>query len=137
MRSRGLVQLCTTVGAWSPEAQEHDLGRRSLDAILSQPGWTVLILTKNAAVKRDLDIIERYSDRVLVGLSLTAAGDNSRITSAVEPNASSNAERMHVLEEAPGRSLRSYDRRPEWESRLKRGAMQEGGDWNDSLGDSQ
>ena len=136
MRSRGLVQLCTTVGAWSPEAQEHDLGRRSLDAILSQPGWTVLILTKNAAVKRDLDIIERYSDRVLVGLSLTAAGDNSRITSAVEPNASSNAERMHVLEEAHRRSLRSYGSRPQWEFGLKRRAMRQGGDSNEFLEDT-
>jgi hypothetical protein len=36
--------------AWSPEAQEHDLGRRCLAAILSQPGWTVRVLTKNDAV---------------------------------------------------------------------------------------
>lgn len=95
-----------------PSAQEHDLGRRCLDAILSQLGWTVLILTKNPAVRKDFDLIGRYKDRVLVGLSLTATEDKSRIMSAVEPNASSNAERMHVLEDAHRRSLRSYDRRP-------------------------
>ena len=108
IRSRGLVQLCTTVDAWSPEAQEHDLGRRCLEAVLAQPGWTVRILTKNAAVKKDFDLIGRHKDRVLVGLSLTAAVYKSRIMSVVEPNASSNKERMHVLEEAHRRGLRTY-----------------------------
>jgi DNA repair photolyase len=79
IRNRGLIQLCTTVDAWSPEAQRYDLGRRCLHAILSQPGWTVRILTKNAAVSDDFDLIERHRDRVLVGLSLTATGDKSRI----------------------------------------------------------
>jgi len=46
LRHRGMVQLCTTVDAWSPEAQQHDLGRRCLLAILAEPGWTVRILTK-------------------------------------------------------------------------------------------
>lgn len=40
---RGLVQLCTTVDAWSPEAQRLSLGRRCLEAILAEPGWTVRI----------------------------------------------------------------------------------------------
>jgi len=32
MRNRGLIQLCTVVDAWSPEAQEHNLGRRCLES---------------------------------------------------------------------------------------------------------
>lgn len=107
-RTPGLIQLCTTVDAWSPEAQEHDLGRRCLEAVLSQPGWTVRIMTKNAAVKKDFDLIERYRDRVLVGLSLTAVGDKSRITSVTEPNASPNSERMETLKEAHRRGFRTY-----------------------------
>lgn len=67
IKDRGLIQLCTTVDAWSPEAQEYDLGRKCLRAILSEPGWTVRILTKNAAVQKDFDIIEKYKDRVLLG----------------------------------------------------------------------
>jgi len=107
-RSRGLVQLCTTVDAWSPEAQEHDLGSRCLEAALSQPGWTVRILTKNAAVSKAFDLIERYRDRVLVGLSLTATGDKSRITSVTEPHASPNSERMEALKEAHRRGFPTY-----------------------------
>lgn len=38
--------------AWSPEAQEHDLGSRCLEAILAESAWMVRILTKNAAVRR-------------------------------------------------------------------------------------
>lgn len=68
--------------------QDHDLGRRCLDAVLSQPGWTVRILTKNAAVVRDFDLIERYRNRVLVGLSLTATEERSHVIAVLEPNAS-------------------------------------------------
>jgi DNA repair photolyase len=107
-RKRGLVQLCTTVDAWAPEAQEHNLGRRCLDAVLKEPGWTVRILTKNAAVEKDFDLLEQRKDRVLVGLSLTATKDKARIMSIVEPNASPTSERMRVLREAHKRGLRTY-----------------------------
>lgn len=88
IRQRGRVQLCTTVDAWAPEAQKHDLGRRCLHAILAQPGWTVRILTKNMAVARDFDLISRHRDRVLLGLSITGTDDRSAVVSAIEPHAS-------------------------------------------------
>jgi DNA repair photolyase len=108
INKRELVQLCTTVDAWSPEAQDHDLGRKCLDAILSQPGWTVRILTKNAAVVREFDLIERYRNRVLVGLSLTATEERSHVIAVVEPNASPIRERMAALRGAHERGLRTY-----------------------------
>jgi len=108
IKNRGMVQLCTTVDAWAPEAQERDLGRQCLEAILSQPGWSVRILTKNAAVKRDFDLIEKHRDRVLVGLSITATPENGDLIEIIEPNASSIPERMAVMIEATRRSLRTY-----------------------------
>lgn len=108
IRNPGIVQLCTTVDAWSPEAQEHDLGRRCLEAILAEPGWTVRILTKNAAVANEFDLIQKHADRVLVGLSLTASADKADVMSVVEPHASPNTERMAVLEEAHRLGLRTY-----------------------------
>jgi DNA repair photolyase len=107
-RERGLVQLCTTVDAWAPEAQEHNLGRRWLEAILCEPSWTVRILTKNAAVRKDFDLIERYRGRVLVGLSSTATPDKEAIVNVIEPNASSIPERMSALRQAAERGLRTY-----------------------------
>ncbi len=108
IRKRGVIQLCATVDAWSPEAQEHDLGRRCLEAILAEPRWTVRILTKNAAVAQDFDLIQKHADRVLVGLSLTATPDKADVMSVVEPYASRNTERMAVLEEAHKLGLRTY-----------------------------
>ena len=104
----GLVQLCTTVDAWSPKAQKSGIGRRCLEAILSQPKWTVRILTKNAAAAKDFDFIEKYRDRVLVGLSLTATPAKAHITKIIEPNASPISERMKALREAHRRGLRVY-----------------------------
>jgi DNA repair photolyase len=108
MSTRGLIQVCTTVDAWAPEAQEHRLGRRVLEAILAQPGWSVRILTKNAAVAADFDLLERHRDRVLVGLSLTMLPDKQRIAAAIETHATPILERMSTLQEAHRRSLRTY-----------------------------
>lgn len=108
IHTRGLVQLCTTVDAWSPEAQEYDLGRRCLKAILSEPKWTVRILTKNAAVLNDFDIIEKHKDRVLLGLSVTAPPEKQDMISCVEPNASPISERIAVMDDAAQRGFRTY-----------------------------
>lgn len=105
---RGLVQMSTLVDPYSPVAQRYQIGRRCLEAILSQPGWTVRILTKNAAVANDFDLIARHRDRVLVGLSLTATPDRTDIIQAIEPNASPIADRIAALREAHRLGLRTY-----------------------------
>jgi DNA repair photolyase len=104
----GLVQLCTFTDAWAPEAQEHQLGRRCLQAILSQSGWTVRVLTKNMSVRDDFDLIQKHRERVLVGLSITAPLEKSDIIQILEPNASSIQDRMLAMVEAAARGLRTY-----------------------------
>jgi DNA repair photolyase len=105
---RGLIQLCTLVDAWDPHAQEYDLGRRCLSAILPQPGWTVRVLTKNAAVMKDFDLVSQHRDRILIGLSITATPDKSELLSVLEPNASPIRERMAAMKEAHRLGLRTY-----------------------------
>lgn len=107
-KTRGLVQLSTIVDAWAPETKPYDLGRRCLEAILSEPGWTVRILTKNSAVIEDFDFIEKHRDRVLVGLSITAIPAKSNIIKTIEPNASTIQERLAALQKAHDRGLRTY-----------------------------
>ncbi len=107
-RKPGHVQICTTVDAWAPEAKELDLGRQCLEAILAQPGWTVRILTKNASVAEDFDLIRKHKDRVLVGLSLTGTPDKQDVLSVVEPYASPISERMTALEKAHKMGLRTF-----------------------------
>ena len=89
-------------------AQQYNLGRRCLEALLLQPDWTVRILTKNAAVARDFDLIEKHRERVLVGLSLTGTSSKDAVLNAIEPKASPVSERMAVLREAHQRGLRTY-----------------------------
>jgi len=108
MRNKGLVQLCTISDAWSPEAQEYNIGRKCLEAILAEPGWTIRILTKNAAVEKDFDLIANYRDRVTVGLSVTAAPEKTAVISAIEPGASPVTERLRVLQQAHAMGLRTY-----------------------------
>ena len=108
MGNRGLIQLCTTVDAWAPEAQAYHLGRRCLEAILREPDWMVRILTKNSAVRRDYDLIEKHRDRVMVGLSLTAVPSREAVMSVVEQNASKITERLAALQEAHQLGLRTY-----------------------------
>ena len=108
LKRKGLVQICTTVDAWAPEAQELHLGRRCLEAILAVPGWTVRILTKNAAVADDFDLIRKYRERVIVGLSLTGTPDKDHVLAVVEPHASPVSERMAALKKAHKLGLRTY-----------------------------
>jgi DNA repair photolyase len=108
LSKRGLVQICTTVDAWAPEAKELDLGRRCLEALLAEPGWTVRILTKNASVAEDFDFIKRHKERILVGLSLTATADKQEVLTAIEPYASPISQRLAALKQAHSLGLRTF-----------------------------
>ena len=107
-QGRGLVEVCTTVDAWAPEAQKLGLGRGCLKALLAEPGWNIRILTKNAAVSHDFDLIKKYRDRVAVGLSLTGTADKQDVLSVIEPYASPIAERMVAMQKAHAMGLRTF-----------------------------
>lgn len=102
------MQLCPTVDAWALEAQRYQLGRRCLEAILAEPGWSVKILTKNTAVRQDFDLSLRYRERVSVGISITTPLGKAGTIAAVEPNASPIQERMAAIQEAHQLGLRTY-----------------------------
>lgn len=108
MKKRGMVQLCTTVDGWAPEATAHGLGRRCLEAILTEPGWSVRVLTKNAAVEQDFDLIEKHRAHVLVGLSITGTATKERQLAVIEPNAAPVSARIATMREASRRGFRVY-----------------------------
>ncbi len=108
LMDRGLIELCTTSDAWSPEAQRYELGRRSLAAILSHAGWEVRILTKNSAVQKDFELIAQHRTRVTVGLSLTGTPRQEEILKVIETNASPISRRMAAMEQAHRLGLRTY-----------------------------
>lgn len=108
LKDRGMIELSTLSDAWCPLSQRHDLGRRCLEAILNEDKWQVRILTKNKAVANDFDVVKKYRDRVLVGLTLTGTTDKSDILSVIEPNASLIKERMQVMKQAHRKGFRTY-----------------------------
>ena len=108
IRGKGMVEMCTTTDAYSPAAREYHFGRKFLKAVLENSELHVRVLTKNHQVEEDFDLIKKYRDRVLVGLSITATPDKSNIMKIVEENASPIKERMRVLRKAHRMGLRTY-----------------------------
>jgi DNA repair photolyase len=108
LKGSGLIELCTITDAYCPSARERDLGRDCLKAILENSSYEVRILTKNAEVEQDFDLIKKYKDRVRVGISITATPDKTGIMQVLEENASPIEERMRVLKKAHKMGFRTY-----------------------------
>jgi DNA repair photolyase len=94
------VMMCTLTDAWSPEAQEHGLGRRCLERLLNESNANVRVLTKNAAIIKDMDLLAGHRDRVTLSLSITAPSSKAYLLDILEPKASPLAERMDALRAA-------------------------------------
>ncbi|MDD1677547.1 MAG: hypothetical protein LUQ40_07425 [Methanomicrobiales archaeon] len=71
-------------------------------------GPSAAILTKNEVIRDDFDLMEKYRDRVLVGLNITTPLHQAAAVQALEPNASSIQDRMLALVEAAARGLRTF-----------------------------
>ena len=108
LKGSGLIELCTITDAYSPSARKYDLGRKCLKAMLENSSYEVRILTKNAEVEQDFDLIEQYRDRVRFGISITATPDKTDIMQVLEENASPVKERMRVLKKAHKMGFRTY-----------------------------
>lgn len=106
--ARGLVQLCATTDAWSTPSQRSAVGRKCLESILPHRGWSVRILTKHAGVESDYDVVARFRDRVIVGISLPAPPSKSDVVNVTEPDASPIPERVAALKKAHQLGLRTY-----------------------------
>ena len=106
LKPTDMVQVCTTSDAWAPYTE--DVGRRLLARLLRESCAQVRILTKNASVVRDFDLIEEYRDRVTVSLSLTGPESKQQVVTVIEPYASAIGERIQALKEAKHRGLRVY-----------------------------
>jgi len=94
------VMFCTYTDGWSPEAKKFQLGRKCLQEVLTTSRCKVRILTKNAAVQDDFDLIRQYADRVEMSLSLTAPPSKNSLIRIIEPNASPLVDRIEALQSA-------------------------------------
>ncbi|MFB3879667.1 MAG: radical SAM protein [Armatimonadota bacterium] len=94
------VMLSSVCDGWQPLEEKYRASGQCVET-LARSGWHVSILTKGALVRRDLPLLEgKPAD---LGMTLTAWDEKLR--RAIEPGASSTAERLDVLKEAAGRRI--------------------------------
>ncbi|MHC4403899.1 MAG: ASCH domain-containing protein [Planctomycetota bacterium] len=103
-----VVQICTLDDAWSPEARRHNLGHRCLEVVLQETPAQVRILTKSHHVRGEFDLIRKYRERVMVGLSTGTPASRGDVSKVIEPNASPVSDRLAVLKRAREMGLRTF-----------------------------
>jgi DNA repair photolyase len=108
LKASDVVLMSSITDPYSPEAQEHNLGRRCAEIVLKESKATLRVLTKNAAVMKDFDLFAQYPGRVIVGLSVTAPPSKQNIIDVLEPNASPIAERLAAYEKAKEMGIRTF-----------------------------
>lgn len=108
LSEKDMVMISTITDCWSPEAQEHNLGRKILEQVLVNSKCQVRILTKNAAVANDFDLIKQFGDRIRIGLSITSPVSKENVIEMIEPNASSMSERIDVMKKAHSMGIKTF-----------------------------
>jgi DNA repair photolyase len=92
---RGTIWFASVCDCYQPLEERYALTRRSLE-VLAGRDFPVVIQTKSARVRRDLDVIRRIPD-VEVGFSI--ATEDEAVIRLFERNSSPVAERIEVLRE--------------------------------------
>lgn len=88
---------------YQPLEKELNLTRKTLESLIPSK-LPVVILTKNALVERDFDLLEQFPQALVI---LTITTVNEEHASVLEPNASSPAERLETVKKARQRGFHS------------------------------
>jgi DNA repair photolyase len=94
-RSGGSVWLSSVCDPYQQTEAKYKLTRGAIELISKYPKFTISILTKNALVLRDLDLLGRISDRVDVGFTITTF--NREAQRMFEPHSSPVEDRVDAL----------------------------------------
>jgi len=99
------ILVCSLCDPYQPIEAELGITRKTLEALFAnmEPGVRVLILTKSDLVRADLGLLEEHSDKVELGMTVI-----SLMANRYEPRASRPISRLHVLEEAHRRGIRTF-----------------------------
>jgi DNA repair photolyase len=101
---RGTIWLASVCDPYQPLEERLALTRGSLE-VLAGRDFPVVVQTKSARVRRDLDVIRRIPD-VEVGFSI--ASDDERVIRLFERLSSPVAERIEVLREFRAAGVRTF-----------------------------
>jgi DNA repair photolyase len=112
------VMLCTTTDPYQTlrnddPAKQRDLNtqmqilvQEALEHILTQSTLRVRILTRSPLARRDFDLMKRFGNRLLFGMSLPTL--NNRLSKIYEPHASAPTQRLETLRAAKAAGIPVY-----------------------------
>lgn len=103
-RRKGVVGISTVTDAYQPVEGRYRVTRACLRQLLKKD-FPIVIQTKSALVLRDLDLIEKFSDRE-VGFTITTLDD--ALASRYEPGASKVEDRLMALEKIGARGVNTW-----------------------------
>ena len=101
---RGTIWFASVCDPYQPIEELYGLTRRSLE-VLAGRDFPVVIQTKSARVRRDIDVIKRIAD-VEVGFSI--ASEDETIIRTFERMSSPVAERIEALKEFKAAGIRTF-----------------------------
>lgn len=87
-------------------AQLKEVRRRTLELILELTTLNVRILTRSPLVKEDFDLLRKFGDRVLLGMSIPSLND--KLVRVYEPGAPGGKKRLQILQEARNAGINVY-----------------------------
>ena len=92
-----LIVLSGNTDCYQPAEKKFELTRRLLEVFLEHR-HPVGIITKNALILRDLDLLRQLNERNLVGVTLSVTTLNEELRRTMEPRTSSVANRLKTIE---------------------------------------
>jgi DNA repair photolyase len=101
---RGKIWFASVCDPYQPLEERYSLTRRSLEVLVGRD-FPVVIQTKSARVRRDLDVIQRIPE---VEVGFTIATEDETVARLFEPNASPVGERIEVLREFKAAGIPTY-----------------------------
>jgi len=101
---RGTIWFASVCDCYQPLEERYVLTRRSLE-VLAGRDFPVVIQTKSARVRRDIDVIQRIPE---VEVGFTLATEDETIARLFEPNASPVGERIEALREFKAAGIPTY-----------------------------
>ncbi|HET6405102.1 MAG TPA: radical SAM protein [Candidatus Thermoplasmatota archaeon] len=103
-KPRGIVYLSAATDAYQPAEARHLVTRRCLE-VLARRDWPLRLLTRSPLVKRDIDVLSRFSD-ILVGLTIPTLDDDAR--RILEPDAPPIEGRLAAVRALADAGLRPF-----------------------------
>jgi DNA repair photolyase len=90
-----LIEMSSSSDPYPSIESQYNLTRRTLFTLLSR-GFKVLVLTKSSLIVKDLDVLKKFRNNVVVSITITTLDES--IALRLEPGAPLPSERLRTIE---------------------------------------